>query len=85
MHLFQQWQAIYNEWERETSDRGRKEGLREGIQAGEARALLLMLEERFGELPAAVTARVARANMNQIESWLGRVLHAATLEDVFTR
>jgi hypothetical protein len=79
MHLFEQWQAIYSEWERETTDRGREEGLKEG----EARALLFMLEERFGELPAAVTTRVARASMKHIERWLGRVLRAATLDDVF--
>lgn len=91
MNLVKEWQTIYDQWERETTARGRREGHREGrregikqgVKEGKAGALLAMLAQRFGELPGAVTDRVARASMSDIERWLGRVLRAATLDDVF--
>jgi hypothetical protein len=93
MHVFEQWQAVYNQWERETTDRGRKEGLKEGREEGrkeagkeaKAEALLQLLEWRFGTVPEVVTARVARASKKTIDRWFQRALGAATLDDVFAR
>ena len=75
MHVYEQWQAIYNQWERETTDRGRREG--------EARTLLQLLARRFGTVPEAVTERVARASIDDVERWFDRAVDAASLDDVF--
>jgi predicted transposase YdaD len=86
MNVLEEVQAMYSRWEQETVDRGRKEGRtegrKEGHKEGERAALLRLLERRFGALPEAVTARVADASTNEIESWLDRVLDASSLDDV---
>jgi Domain of unknown function (DUF4351) len=99
MNVLEEVQAMYSRWEQETVDRGRKEGRKEGhkegrkeghkegrkegLEEGERAALLRLLERRFGALPEALTARVADASTNEIESWLDRVLDASSLDDVF--
>jgi predicted transposase YdaD len=85
MHLVEQWQEIYNQWERETAGRGRKEGREEGRKEAKAEVLLQVLEWRFGELPQAVTARVTRASKKTLDRWFQRALGAATRDDVFAR
>jgi flagellar biosynthesis/type III secretory pathway protein FliH len=105
MNVLEQVQAMYDRWEQETADRGRREGRQEGMKEGhkegrkegrkeghkegrkegEAMALLRLLEQRFGTLPETVTARVTQASMHDIECWLDRVLHAASLDAVFAR
>jgi len=63
---------------------------REGEARGEARgkvqgkreALLLQLRHRFGRLPAVATARIENAAAGELDVWFGRVLTAASLDDV---
>jgi hypothetical protein len=87
MNVLEEVQAMYERWERETIDRGRKEGQRQGQRQGrkqgEAMALLRLLGRRFGALPEAVTARVTLASTAEIERWLDRVLDASSLDEVF--
>ena len=60
---------------------------RRGEARGEARgaALLLrgLLEERFGELSAAVVERLAQADGEHLLAWSRRVLRARTINEVF--
>lgn len=63
-------------------ERGRQEGQQLGRQEGEQRALLRLLEARFGVLTAAVTARVRAADADQLERWMPRVLTAASADEV---
>jgi hypothetical protein len=91
MSVLEEVQAMYDRWERETTDRGRREGvkqgvkqgIKQGIKKGEARGLLRLLARRFGTLPETVTARVAQASIEDIERWFDRAVDAATLDDVF--
>jgi hypothetical protein len=55
----------------------------EGIERGRRDTLLLQLHERFGELPQSAIERVNAASGPTLETWVVRVLRAATLEDVF--
>jgi len=55
---------------------------REGEAKGKRDALLLQLRQRFGRLPAAAVARVGKADAAELDVWFGRVLTAATLDDV---
>jgi hypothetical protein len=59
-------------------EQGRQEG-RQRLQD----VLLHLLQQRFGdEVDARVRLRVAAASMEQIETWTGRVLSAATLAEL---
>ena len=49
---------------------------REGEVEGERGPLLLLLRQRFGALPAAVTARIEQAGAAELDAWFGRVLSA---------
>ena len=63
---------------------------REGEARGEARggargkreALLLLLRQRFGRVPAATVARIEKAGAAELNLWFGRVLTASSLSDV---
>ncbi len=63
---------------------------REGEARGEARgkvqgkreALLLLLRQRFGRLPAAAVARIDKAAVAQLDLWFSQVLMASSLEAV---
>jgi hypothetical protein len=54
----------------------------EGCKAGECSLLLRLLRTRFGELPAAVVARVEAAELTDLERWGERILSARTLAEV---
>ena len=60
------------------------EGEEHGIAKGEAKSLSRLLERRFGPLPAAVKARIRKANLAQLDAWVDRVLDAKSLNAVFT-
>jgi predicted transposase/invertase (TIGR01784 family) len=63
--------------------RGREQGLERG-RATEARTILeRLLTRRFGALPASAQARLEQANLEEMETWLERVLDADTLAAVF--
>ena len=61
-------------------DRGRTEG----IQAGEKRVLLRLLERRFGKVPKAYQTRITAADADTLLLWSERVLFAQQLADVFS-
>jgi hypothetical protein len=77
MNALEHVHAMYERIERKLREEGRKEA--------RAEALLQVLAWRFGELPVAVTARVARASKKTLDRWFQRALGAATLDDVFAR
>lgn len=70
-----------------TADRlrleGQKLGLAEGQKLGATRMLLGLLQDRFGDLPTDVEARIDRAPVERILAWGVRVVHASSLEAVF--
>jgi hypothetical protein len=61
---------------------GRAEGKREGEVQGKREALLVLLRQRFGRLPAVTKARVDKATPAKLDAWLGKVLTAGSLDDV---
>ena len=70
--------------------KGRREGILEGqaqgreIGAWEAKAqtLTLQLSQRFGTVQDAVRQRLSEAKEAELDAWLGRVIVAASIEDV---
>ena len=87
----QRWEALMStiaqEWIKTGEARGRSAGLVEGEARGEARgrakALLQLLEMRFGAVPEGVQARVLAASLSDLETWNGAVLDAGDLDAVF--
>ena len=52
-------------------------------QKGEAKVLVRLLTQRFGELPAVVHEQIAVADSDTLERWVDLVLDARSLADVF--
>ncbi len=55
-----------------------------GRLQGEATALVLVLERRFGPLPSEILKRVSEAKAAQLETWLSRAVDGATLDAVLS-
>ena len=55
----------------------REEGREEGEQRGEAKALLRLLQVKFGPMPPDIESRVQTAEPAQLDVWLTRILTAA--------
>ncbi len=65
------------------ADRLREEGLHEGLVRGKRETLKRQLAARFGTLPPTVEARIdGVASAEELDSYLDRVLTAASLEDM---
>jgi hypothetical protein len=54
----------------------------EGRAEGRTEALVQLLTLKFGPLPAATSAAVRAASIDQLETWTARVLTADTLDEV---
>jgi hypothetical protein len=55
----------------------------EGKTEGEAKALLKVLEKRFGSVSPSLHERIMKADLSNIEKWLDCAIDASTLEQVF--
>ena len=59
----------------------REEGVQQGIQQGEARALLRFLERRFGTLPEHMRQRIDGADADTLDRWLDQAVTAEHVDD----
>jgi len=55
----------------------------QGRAEGEAKALVRLLEKRFGALPPDLRERIFTSDVISIEAWFDRVLEARDLLSVF--
>ncbi len=66
---------------------GKQQGIQQGMQLGllqgQVRLLAAQLTQRFGEMPAWASDRLAAASEAELEVWAKAVLSAATLGEVF--
>ena len=58
-----------------------QKGRREGVR----KTLLKLLRTRFGEVPDGTVARIQSADDQELDTWIDRVITAATLDDVLAR
>ena len=63
---------------------GEQMGLQQGVQQGVHLAMLTLIEQRFGKVPANVVQLIENAKANEIDQWMRRILAAATLDDLLT-
>jgi flagellar biosynthesis/type III secretory pathway protein FliH len=59
------------------------QGEAKGKAEGEAKALLRVLERRFGEVAAEVREVISRAASDELEAWLDKAIDAPSIEAVF--
>ena len=77
------FQSTYDRITRESRAEGKAEGKAEGRAEGAATLLHQLLQRRFGAVPKATAARLAKASSADIDRWAKCVLDAATLAEVF--
>ena len=83
MPLIDQWrQEGRLEGRQEGRLEGRQEGHQEGRLEGQRNMLRVLLTERFGALPETAEARIAQATAEDLDTWMRRVLTAASLTEV---
>lgn len=63
------------------ADRLRAEGRAEGRVEAQAAILLRQLTIKFGPLPDTIQSRVRTATSSQLDTWIERILSAATLDE----
>jgi hypothetical protein len=54
----------------------------EGIQLGEATALMRVMRRKFGEVPVPTRQRIESADSETLLAWLDRIVTADSIEDV---
>jgi hypothetical protein len=65
-------------------EQGMQQGVQQGLQQGEARTLLRQLDRKFGSQAAqAHRVRIEAAELEQLETWLDRILSAETPDTIF--
>lgn len=64
---------------------GEAKGKVEGEVVGERKVLRRLLERRFGSLPDWVSATLAEASPEQLETWAVDLLDAPSLDALFQR
>ena len=63
-------------------DRYREEGEQRGIEKGEAKALLQLMERKFGPVASRHRERIEQADAETLLTWLDRILTAERPDDV---
>ncbi len=54
-----------------------------GMAEGMAEGLLLLLGQKFGSVPEARQQQIAGAGQDEFDAWLGRLLAADNVDEVF--
>lgn len=72
------YQAIKDEGREE----GRDEGRAEGLLKAKTDDLMRLLSRRFGPLPEWARARIAAADLPQLDTWIDGLLDAPSLTDL---
>ena len=69
--------------ERFAREEGWEEGREEGEKRGEAKALLRLVQAKFGPPGPVVESRIQAAESVQLEQWLERILTANSPDELF--
>ncbi len=56
--------------------------MQQGMQEGEARVLLRLMERKFGTVSAELRQRIAQADEERLLEWSERILTASNPEEV---
>ena len=76
-------EQIMGHFTQEFEARGHAKGFAKGRAEGEAKALIRLLEKRFGEVTSDLRERIFASDIASIEAWFDRALEARDLESIF--
>ena len=76
--------VIYQEILEEGRQKGQQEGRQEGRQEGERSLVLLLLEQRVGQLPQAERDRISALSLEQLEALALALLNFSSVLDLTT-
>jgi len=62
---------------------GIQEGIQQGRQEGEVAMFMLLIQQRFGKIPANYMETITKADPKTLLSWGTKLLNAKTLEEIF--
>jgi hypothetical protein len=77
------YEELMGHFSQEFFAEGEAKGRAEGQVAGEAKALIRLLEKRFGVVPSHLRERISSADAASIEAWLDRTLEASDMPSIF--
>ena len=60
-----------------------EKGMQQGMQKGEAIALIRLVKNKFGSVPKHAEERIEKADSNTLLEWLDNVMKAETIDEVF--
>ena len=80
----EQYMTVAEKLREEGRQEGRQEGEQESLKRGVQLAMLTLIEQRFGKVPAEVVRRIKNTRAVEIDQWMRRILAAATLDDLLT-
>lgn len=63
--------------------KGIQKGVQQGMQQGTQKALIRVLEKKFGSVPSDIKNNLQQADEEQLLSWVEQALTATTIGDVF--
>ncbi len=79
---YREAQKMRSTWADEMKEEGRKEGRKEGVVEGKRVTLLQLLTMKFDTVPDATRARVQSLSLDDLDTYLERVLSVGTLEEM---
>ncbi|MEJ1961552.1 MAG: Rpn family recombination-promoting nuclease/putative transposase [Gammaproteobacteria bacterium] len=82
---FEEMQVMLSETIKRWKAEYRSEGLKEGRRRCDERLVLRQIHKRFGEVPHWAAVRVQSAQLEQLESWLEKLLDGASIDDCLGR
>lgn len=74
--------GIIDTLEQRGEDRGLAMGRAAGKVEGKADAIVMLLEQRFGELTNSHSFKVRWADERTLDRWIGRLLSATSIADL---
>jgi Domain of unknown function (DUF4351) len=72
------------EWEQATQQKARQEGQQEGRQEGQRSLILLLLEQRIGQLSQVQSDRISSLNLDQLQRLAIALLNFSSVSDLET-
>ncbi len=89
--MYKQYHKSINRWikgrKKERYDEGHRvgctEGHEKGFEDGTREIFQYLLVIRFGDVPPAFEKRIESAQICQLETWIGEVLNANSIIEVF--
>ncbi|KAM3089647.1 DUF4351 domain-containing protein [Phormidesmis sp. 146-35] len=72
----------YLEWERQTEQRGRTQGIEQGEQRGKAALILMQLRSRLGDLPSRIEGQIEELSVTALDALAIALLNLSNIAEL---